>query len=150
MSQHDTPEHGDDSGSQNDTTEETDRSQSAYDTGWSWGAFMFDAPFLIAIRKYAYLLVYLLMLIPLLNFIVYLGLKIYLGIKGRELAQDSETFNSRQERVGFFRAFDWAGKVLFWVMVAVFVLGIILTVATGLGLSALIDGSASVPAGAGS
>lgn len=100
-------------------------------TEWSWGAFMFDPAFLIAIQKYAYLLVYLLMLIPILNFIVWIGFKIYLGLKGREMARDSATFASAEEREGFFKGFDWAGKVLFFVALAFFVLSLLLTLVFG-------------------
>ena len=95
-----------------------------YDSGWSWGAFMFDAPFVIATRNYWYLLVYVTMVIPIANIIIYLGYKIYLGIKGREMAVESETFDSAEERAGFFKAFDWAGKVLFFVMLVFALIGI--------------------------
>lgn len=87
---------------------------------------MFDAAFLIAVRKYVYLLVYLLMLIPVLNFFIYIAFKIYLGVKGHELARDSETFDSAAERTGFLKGIDWAGKVMFFVLLAIFALSLIL------------------------
>jgi len=93
------------------------------------GAFMFDLPFLIATRQYVYLLAYLLMIVPILNLVVYIGLKIFLGIKGRELAESSSTFASADERAGFFKGFDWAGKVTFFVGLIAFVLSILALVA---------------------
>lgn len=92
---------------------------------------MFDAPFLIAIRKYNYLWFYLLFLIPLLNLFAILGIKIYLGIKGAEIARTSTTFASEEEYNGFMKGLDWAGKVLFFVGLAIFALSLILTFAFG-------------------
>lgn len=92
---------------------------------------MFDVPFLIAARKYAYLWFYLLFLIPIVNLFAILAIKIYLGIKGREIARTSKTFASEEEFLGFMKGFDWAGKVLFFVGLTVFVLGLIATFAFG-------------------
>jgi hypothetical protein len=113
---------------------QADQAAAPSGTEWSWGAFMFDPAFLIAIQKYAYLLVYLLMLIPILNFIVWIGLKIYLGLKGREMARDSATFASAEEREGFFKGFDRAGKVLFFVSLAFFVLSLLLSLTVGMSI----------------
>lgn len=93
--------------------------------GWSWGAFIMDVPFLIAIKKYTYLWFYLLLLIPIVNLFAILGIKIYLGMKGREMAMTSKTFASKDEYNGFMKGFDWAGKVLFFVSLAIFALGLI-------------------------
>jgi hypothetical protein len=111
---------------------QADQASATTGTEWSWGAFMFDPAFLIAIQKYVYLLVYLLMLIPVLNFIVWIGFKIYLGLKGREMARGSATFASAEQREGFFKGFDWAGKVLFFVGLAFFVLGLLLSLVFGI------------------
>lgn len=107
---------------------------------WSWGAFMLDAPFLIAIQKYVYLLVYLLMLIPFLNFIIYIGFKIYLGLKGHEMAENSSAFDSKEEREGFFKGFDWAGKVLFFVTIAFFVIGLLSSLLFGMSMMSAVGG----------
>lgn len=109
---------------------------------WSWGAFMLDVPFLVAIQKYVYLLVYLLMLIPFVNFIIYIGFKIYLGLKGREMAQDSPAFDSKEEREGFFKGFDWAGKVLFFVTITFFVIGLLSSLVFGMSMMSAVGGDA--------
>lgn len=102
-----------------------DNTASSATTSWSWGAFMFDAPFLIATRKYKYLWFYLLLLVPILNFFAIAAIKIYLGIKGAEIARTSSTFDSEAEYNGFMKGFDWAGKVSFFIGLAIFALGLI-------------------------
>src|SRR5690348_4008055 len=42
--------------------------------GWSWGALMLGPMFLIGIKKYIYLLLYLLFLIPLVNIVVFFAI----------------------------------------------------------------------------
>jgi hypothetical protein len=97
------------------------------DAGWSWGAFLTGPIFLVAVRRYVYLLWYLLMFIPFVNIIVWLGVSIYLGIKGREMATHSRTFANREQYLGFMKAIDHAGKILavvYLVLIAVAVVGI--------------------------
>lgn len=87
--------------------------------GWSWGAFMFDIPFLVGIKKYTYLFWYLLALVPFVNVIFFIVFKIYMGAKGRALAAVSPQFENETEFRGFMKAFDHAGKILFTVTVAI-------------------------------
>jgi len=82
-------------------------------TGWSWGAFMLDPAFLIGIKKYKYLFWYLIMLVPFVGFLFYIGFKIYLGVKGREIASTS-TYLRGDERRGFMKGLDNAGKITFF------------------------------------
>lgn len=96
---------------------------------WSWGAFMLDVPFLIAIKKYTLLLWYLLAFIPFVNFLFFIGFKIYIGTKGRALAAESDQFANEDERNGFMKAFDHAGKILFFSAIAIFGIMIILMLA---------------------
>ena len=100
--------------------------------GWSWGAFMNGPLFLIGIRKYVYLLLYLLYLIPFVNFIAWIGIMIFMGVKGRELAAESKTFTSREQYVGFMKAIDHAGKVIFFFTVALIALALIGVVIAGM------------------
>lgn len=92
---------------------------------WSWGAFILDPFFLIAIRRYIFLLLYLLYFIPGINFIAVIGIKIYLGLKGKELAEHSPTFSSAEERKGFFKAIDHAGLITFIIALVIMVLSFI-------------------------
>ena len=91
------------------------------DSGWSWGGFAFNWVFAIALRKYVYLFGLVLLFIPLVNFVAMLGFAIYFGMKGRELAASSTTFSSDEQRLGFMKGIDHAGKVvvLFYVILAV-------------------------------
>ncbi len=89
---------------------------------WSWGGFFFGPAFLIAIRKYMYLWVYVLMFIPLLNIFALLGMAVFLGIKGHELVAQSPAFLNSDERNGFTRAMDHAGFIMFLVLLAGFLL----------------------------
>jgi hypothetical protein len=91
-------------------------------SGWSWGAFMFGPAYLIAVKKYMYLLWYLLMLLPIINFIAMIGLPIYWGLKGTELAKDSTMFKNEDERSGFLRAINHAGFISFLIAIAGIVL----------------------------
>jgi hypothetical protein len=86
--------------------------------GWSWGAFIMGPMFIIAVRKYTLLLLYLLMFIPIVNFLAQFGIMIYLGLKGRELAAASPTFSSREQYIGFMKAIDHAGWIMFLIALA--------------------------------
>lgn len=96
---------------------------------WSWGAFMFDAAFLVAIKQYALLPWYLLLFVPFVNFVFIVAFKIYLGTKGRALAAASPQFANHDEFAGFMKGLDHAGKVLFFVMLAFVAIAIILSLA---------------------
>lgn len=96
---------------------------------WSWGAFMFDPAFIIGIRKYTFLLLYLLYLVPLINLLAIIGIKVFLGLKGHEMAQTSATFENEDERRGYMKAIDHAGFVLFIVMLVFLLLWSVLALA---------------------
>ncbi|MBI5732670.1 hypothetical protein HY967_01785 [Candidatus Jorgensenbacteria bacterium] len=91
-------------------------------SAWSWGAFMFDIPFLIAIKKYVWLLFYLLAFVPIVNAIFLIIFKIVMGMKGAALAAQSPQFTNQDEYNGFMRALDHAGKITFFGLIVVFVL----------------------------
>ncbi|HEX7042380.1 MAG TPA: hypothetical protein VF189_03960, partial [Patescibacteria group bacterium] len=88
-------------------------SRSEESTGWSWGAFILGPLFLLAIKKYYYLFLYLAYFIPFINFLAVFGIPIFLGIKGRELAYDSSMFETQHQASGFMSAVDHAGKIMF-------------------------------------
>ncbi len=99
-------------------------------SGWSWGAFMTDPIFLIGLKKYKKLWWYLLGVVPFLGPIFLIGFKIYLGNKGREISTTT-TFLSEDERRGFMKGLDHAGKVTFFaalisigVIIVLLILGI--------------------------
>ena len=94
--------------------------------GWSWGAFMFDFIFIIATKKYIYLLLFLLYLIPLVNFLAMIGIRIFLGTQGRRIAAESQMFSNKDEWQGFMKALDHAGYIIFIVTVIVLILGFVL------------------------
>jgi|GEM_PF-1360982 len=94
-------------------------------TDWSWGGFMFGPAYLIAVKKYQYLLGYLLMLIPIINFVAMLGIAIYLGLKGHTLVAESPMFANNDERAGFNRAIDHAGRIMFFISLACAVIALI-------------------------
>lgn len=98
------------------------------DEGWSWGSFALNYMFLIAIRKYEYLYVLILFLIPIVNIFAGFGMIIYLGMNGRELARNSRTFSNHEQYLGFMKGIDHAGKIISYVMLPVFALGVIVSV----------------------
>jgi hypothetical protein len=109
--------------------------ESSTDDGWSWGAFVLGPIYLIAIRRYLLLAPYILLLVPILNIFVFLGYGIFLGIKGRDMASHSTSFANRDQYIGFMKGVDHAGKVFFFVYVAIIVVTLVLatTVLSSLG-----------------
>ena len=97
---------------------------------WSWGAVMLDVPFLIAIKKYTWLFWYLLAFVPFVNLVFFTGFKIYMGMKGKALLKESTQFANEDERNGFIKALDHAGKILFFAGIIALGIGLIL-MATG-------------------
>lgn len=96
--------------------------------GWSWGACMLSMYFVVGIRKYSYLWLYLLFFVPFVNIFAMLGIMIFFGMKGREMAATSVTFTSRDQYVGFMKAIDHAGKVFFFLTVGMIALFFIVLV----------------------
>lgn len=94
--------------------------------GWSWGAFMLELPFLIAIKRYMMLFWYLLLLIPFVNVVFIVAFKIYMGVKGRAMAATSTQFGNESEFRGFMNGFDHAGKILFIVVVVALAITLLL------------------------
>lgn len=94
-------------------------------TGWSWGAFMLGPTYIIAVKKYMYLLLYLLFFVPIVGVIAFLIIAIVLGKKGRQLAYESSIFANESEATGFIKAADFAGKVMFVISVIGFVVVIV-------------------------
>ena len=88
----------------------------APDKGWSWGAFMFGIPFLIAIKQYKMLWWFLLSLVPIVNVVFYVVFAIYMGLHGHELAAKSTHFGNEHEYRGFIKAIDHSGRILFFVV----------------------------------
>jgi hypothetical protein len=94
--------------------------------GWSWGAFLFGAAFLVAIKQYKMLWWDLLWIVPLVNIIFGIVFATYLGVNGHKLAARSRHFENQHEYHGFMKATDHAGKVLFFAVVVLLVIGIAL------------------------
>jgi len=90
---------------------------------WSWGAFILDPFFILAVRKYIYLLLYLLYIVPILNILAMIGIKIFLGMKGTDMVRESETFENDDERRGFLKAINHAGFILFIITLIFFAIG---------------------------
>ena len=87
---------------------------------------MVNAAFLIGAKRYKYLWWYLLAVIPLVNIVFFVAFFIYTGVKGHEIAARGTQFANQSEYDGFVKGLDHAGKVLFWVVVILFVLWLIL------------------------
>ena len=104
--------------------------------GWSWGAFLFNASFLIGVKRYKMLWWYLLALIPFVNFIFLLAYSIYLGVKGHEIGANGAQFANQSEYDGFMKGVDHAGKIMFFVSLAIgVVVGIIFIALIASGVS---------------
>jgi len=93
--------------------------------GWSWGAFAFNASFLIGVRRYRFLWWFLLAFVPFVNIIFWIVCVIYLGMKGHEIAARSTSFANQSEYDGYMNAQDHAGKVLFF---AALIVGLVMAV----------------------
>ena len=98
------------------------------DEGWSWGAAMLNMYFIIAVRQYMYLLLFILFMVPFVNLITIPVVLIFLGFKGRELARGSSTFSTQDEYIGFMKGADHAGKIMFYFMIGMFVIGIVASI----------------------
>ena len=98
------------------------------DSGWSWGAFVFNWAFALAVRKYWYLLLIFLMFIPLINIFAMIGVMVFFGVKGRDMAKGSTTFSNEEQRIGFMKGIDHAGKIVAIIWLIGFVVGGILAV----------------------
>ena len=96
--------------------------------GWSWGAFMFNAGFLVGAKRYKLLWWFLLLMIPLVNFIFIIVFLIYLGNNGHRLAAEGKQFANQSEYDGYVKGLDHAGKVLFFAMLIFLGLMIVLTI----------------------
>ena len=84
---------------------------------------MFDPAFLIGIKQYKFLLVYLLCLVPIVNIFAIVGIKIYLGLNGRSMAAKSPMFANQDELNGYMKGVDHAGKILFFVAIIAMAIG---------------------------
>lgn len=88
---------------------------------------MFGPVVILATRKYVYLLLYLLMFVPLVNIVAGLGISILMGIKAQSFVDSSSTFASPEERLGFMKGIDHAGKMMF--IIGLIALGVVLAIA---------------------
>ncbi len=95
----------------------TSSSAAAPSKGWSWGAFMFHLPFLIAVKRYALLWWYFLILVPGVNLVFVVVFAVCLGLNGRALGAGGGQFANQAEYEGYFKGIDHAGKVMFFAMV---------------------------------
>ncbi|MBP9749117.1 MAG: hypothetical protein KBD21_00030 [Candidatus Pacebacteria bacterium] len=70
-----------------------------------------------------------------------IGFPFYIGLKGRELAATSTTFTNKEQYIGFMKAFDHGAMVAFFAMLALWVLGIVVSsVFFGFGTMFDVDG----------
>lgn len=105
---------------------------------------MFDVPFLIAIKKYTWILWYLLAFIPIVNFVFLIVFKLYMGSKGRSLATTSDHFTNKDELNGFMKGLDHAGKITFFA--GLIVLGTLLIFSL-LGITSFMRWGSQIPFG---
>ncbi len=96
--------------------------------GWSWGAFIFHLPFLIAVKRYALMWWYLLALVPGVNLIFIIAFAIYLGTTGHRLGAEGGQFSSQAEYEGYFKGVDHAGKIIFFATVFLAACAIIIVI----------------------
>ena len=89
-----------------------------YNQGWSWGGFMLDFVLIIGAKRYAFLWLFILYFIPLVNILAMIGIKIYLGLNGRRIVAESEAFANDDEKRGFLKGLDHAGKIFFFIFLA--------------------------------
>lgn len=97
--------------------------------GWSWGGFMFNAAFLIGVKRYKFLWWFILGFIPFVNIIFWIVMVIYLGIKGHELAARGTQFANQSEYDGYVKGQDHAGKVFFFLFLIIAAAGIVAAIA---------------------
>jgi hypothetical protein len=97
--------------------------------GWSWGAFMLNVYFLIGAKRYKFLWWFLLALIPIVNIIFIIIFVIYLGVNGHKIAAGGTQFSNQSEYDGYVKGLDHAGKIMFFVVLALVVIGIIFFIA---------------------
>lgn len=71
--------------------------------------------FLLGIHRYTYVLAYLVGLVPLVGPLAIFTFTVFLGVKGREMAMASPVFTNRDQYVGFMKAIDHGGKIMFFV-----------------------------------
>lgn len=111
-------------------TSEPPEAEDVYDephsevTGWSWGAFMFDIAFVLALKQYKFAWLFLLYLIPWVNVLAIIAIRIYLGFHGRRMTYESDAFDTPAERDGFVKGLDHAGKILLYVSLVLLVITI--------------------------
>ena len=95
---------------------------------WSWGAFVFQLPFLLAVKRYAMMWWYLLLLVPVVNILFLILFAVYLGENGRLLAATGGAFANQDEYEGYFKGIDRAGKMIFFACVLIAAIALILLV----------------------
>jgi hypothetical protein len=99
--------------------------------GWSWGAFLFNAYYLVAVKRYKLLWWYLLMLVPFVNVIFAIVFAIYIGLHGHEIGASGTQFANQSEYDGFTKAIDHAGKIFFIIFLILAVLWVIFFLSFG-------------------
>ncbi len=110
--------------------------------GWSWGGFMFSPVVILGSKRYVYLLLYLLGIIPLVGPLLWIAVMIFMGVKGRALVMASGVFSDEEAR-GFMKGIDHAGKIMFWIMIVLVIVGIIFGLVAGASLFGLLGGLTS-------
>lgn len=95
--------------------------------GWNWGAFMFSIVWGIGNKVYW----------PLLGLIPYVGLVVVIvtGVKGNEWAWNSGEYTDINTFLAVQGTWNRAGKVMFFVVLAIIVLAILMLLVTGASLS---------------
>ena len=93
--------------------------------GWSWGGAMLNFTFLIGAGRYKYLWWFLLTLIPFVNIVFWIAMFIYLGMNGHSIAAGGTQFVNQSEYDGYVKGTDHAGKILFFIVIILLVIGIV-------------------------
>lgn len=90
---------------------------------------MLNFSFLIGAKRYVYLWWFLLAFIPVLNIIFWIAMFIYLGVNGHAIAASGTQFANQSEYDGYIKGTDHAGKIVFFIVIAILVIVLIAFIA---------------------
>jgi hypothetical protein len=90
--------------------------------GWSWGGAVFSPYFIVGAKRTQLLWWYLFAFVPFLNIIFWIVVFFYFGTNGHEVAAKGTQFANQSEYDGYVKGLDYAGKIFFWIILAIIVL----------------------------
>lgn len=89
--------------------------------GWSWGGAVFSPYFIVGARRHALLWWYLFAFVPFLNIVFWVAVFFYFGSKGHQVAANGAQFANQSEYDGYVKGLDHAGKIFFWIFIALMI-----------------------------